>query len=116
MQAAIILEPVLGEGGYVPCPSAFLQGLRRVCDAHDILLIVDEVQSGTGRTGTWWAGEPSGVRPDVLIFAKGIANGLPLSGIASRKELFDKQDPGSMVGCASCASASTLRTPVRAQR
>ena len=116
MQAAIILEPVLGEGGYVPCPSAFLQGLRRVCDAHDILLIVDEVQSGTGRTGTWWAVEPSGVRPDVLIFAKGIANGLPLSGIASRKELFDKQDPGSMVGCASCTSAPTLHTPVRAQR
>lgn len=95
--AAIILEPVLGEGGYVPAPKAFLEGLRKICDDHSILLIADEVQSGMGRTGTYWSIEQSGVRPDILVFAKGIANGFPLSGIASRKELMDLQKPGSMV-------------------
>ncbi|CAD6889922.1 unnamed protein product [Tilletia controversa] len=108
--AAIILEPVLGEGGYVPAPDAFLHGLRSICDEHNILLIADEVQSGYGRTGTFWAIEHSGVRPDVLIFAKGIANGFVLSGIASRKELMDKQKPGAMGGtyagnAVSCAAA-----------
>lgn len=68
--AAIVVEPVLGEGGYVPAPPAFLQGLREICDKHDILLIVDEVQSGFGRTGSWFAIEESGVRPDILIMAK----------------------------------------------
>ncbi|KAK0529495.1 hypothetical protein OC835_004319 [Tilletia horrida] len=96
--AAIILEPVLGEGGYVPAPDAFLQGLRAICDEHDLLLIADEVQSGYGRTGTFWAIEPSGVRPDILIFAKGVANGFVLSGIASRKELMDRQKPGAAGG------------------
>lgn len=68
--AAIIIEPVLGEGGYVPAPAEFLQGLREVCDQHGILLIVDEVQAGFGRTGKTYAIEYSGVRPDILLTAK----------------------------------------------
>jgi 4-aminobutyrate aminotransferase len=108
--AAIILEPVLGEGGYVPAPPEFLHGLRKICDENDILLIADEVQCGMGRTGRMWFVEESGVRPDVLVFAKGIANGFPLSGIASSKKLMDLQKPGSMGGtyagnAVACAAA-----------
>jgi 4-aminobutyrate aminotransferase len=111
--AAILLEPVLGEGGYVPAPPAFLHGVRDICDEHGILLIVDEVQSGMGRTGNMFFIEQSGVRPDVLIFAKGIANGFPLSGIASSKELMDRQKPGSMGGtyagnAVACAAAKAV--------
>lgn len=111
--AAIILEPVLGEGGYVPAPPAFLKGLRQLCDEHGILLIIDEVQSGMGRTGKMWFIEESGVRPDILIFAKGIANGFPLSGIASSKKLMDLQKPGSMGGtyagnAVACAAAKAV--------
>lgn len=111
--AAIIIEPVLGEGGYVPAPASFLHGLRQICDKHGILLICDEVQCGCGRTGKFWFMEHSGVRPDILVFAKGIANGFPLSGIASRKELMDVQKPGSMGGtyagnAVSCAAAAAV--------
>jgi 4-aminobutyrate aminotransferase len=114
--AAIILEPVMGEGGYVPAPPSFLRGLREICDKHNILLIADEVQSGCGRTGKFWFMEYSGVRPDILVFAKGIANGFPLSGIASRKELMDLQKPGTMGGtyagnAVSCAASwAVLKT------
>ncbi|KAI0744250.1 pyridoxal phosphate-dependent transferase [Daedaleopsis nitida] len=108
--AAIIIEPVLGEGGYVPAPPEFLQGLRAACDKHGILLIIDEVQSGFGRTGKNYSIEYSGVRPDILITAKGLANGFPLSALISRKELTDKLKPGSMGGtyagnAVSCAAA-----------
>lgn len=96
--AAIIVEPVLGEGGYIPAPPSFLRGLRDVCDKHGMLLIVDEVQSGFGRTGKYFAIEYSQVRPDILVMAKGIANGFPLSGIAASKVLMDKQAPGTMGG------------------
>jgi 4-aminobutyrate aminotransferase len=96
--AAIIIEPVLGEGGYVPAPPEFLKKLREVCYKHDILLIVDEVQSGYGRTGKMFAIEYSGVRPDILVMAKGIANGLPLSAIAANKSLFQNSPPGTMGG------------------
>ncbi|KAF9078341.1 acetylornithine aminotransferase [Rhodocollybia butyracea] len=111
--AAIIVEPVLGEGGYVPAPKEFLQGLRKVCDEHGILLIVDEVQSGFGRTGQWFFIEESEVMPDVLLMAKGLANGFPLSGVVSRKELTDKLAPGSMGGtyagnAVSCAAACAV--------
>ncbi|KAJ3871927.1 acetylornithine aminotransferase [Lentinula edodes] len=111
--AAIIIEPVLGEGGYVPAPKEFLAGLRAVCDQHGILLIVDEVQSGFGRTGQWFFIEESGVKPDILLMAKGLANGFPLSGIVSRKELTDKLAPGSMGGtyagnAVSCAAACAV--------
>ncbi|KAK3214173.1 hypothetical protein GRF29_28g2223379 [Pseudopithomyces chartarum] len=111
--AAIILEPVLGEGGYIPAPPTFLHGLRKACDEHGLLLICDEVQSGMGRTGTMFAVEESGVRPDILIFAKGIANGFPLSGIASTNELMSRQKPGSMGGtyagnAVACAAAKAV--------
>jgi 4-aminobutyrate aminotransferase len=96
--AAIIIEPVLGEGGYVPPPPGYFDAVRKICDKHNILLIFDEVQSGFGRTGKMFACEHWGVRPDILVMAKGIANGFPLSGIASRKELMDMQKPGSMGG------------------
>lgn len=96
--AAIIIEPVLGEGGYVPASKSFLAGVREICDRNNILFIADEVQTGFGRTGKMFAVEHYDVRPDILIMAKGIANGLPLSGIASRKELMDLQPPGSMGG------------------
>ena len=109
------MEPVLGEGGYVPAPPAFLQGLRKVCDEHGILLIVDEVQCGFGRTGSYFAIEESGVRPDIMVIAKvgctviisselslmgydkGLGNGFPISGVISRTELTDRLKPGSMV-------------------
>lgn len=96
--AAILLEPVLGEGGYVPPPADYLAKLREICDKNNMLLILDEVQSGFGRTGKYFAVEHWGVRPDIMVMAKGIANGFPLSGIVSRKELMDKQPPGSMGG------------------
>ena len=79
--AAILIEPVQGEGGYDPAPPAFLRGLRALCDAHGILLILDEVQSGYGRTGRMWGFEHAGIVPDVVCIAKAIANGLPLSAI-----------------------------------
>src|SRR5581483_6875245 len=79
--AAIVIEPVLGEGGFVPAPADFLQGLRGVCDQHGIVLVVDEVQTGFGRTGAFFAIEHAGVEPDLLAVAKSIANGLPLSGV-----------------------------------
>ncbi|KEF62262.1 4-aminobutyrate aminotransferase [Exophiala aquamarina CBS 119918] len=96
--AAIFIEPVLGEGGYVPAVPDYLKRVREICDKHNILLVADEVQSGFGRTGKMFAIEHYGVRPDILVMAKGIANGFPLSGIVSRKELMDTQKPGSMGG------------------
>lgn len=96
--AAIFIEPVLGEGGYVPPPKAYLKKVREICDKNNILLVLDEVQTGFGRTGKYFATEHFDVRPDILIMAKGIANGFPLSGIVARKELFDTQKPGSMGG------------------
>ncbi|OAP64171.1 4-aminobutyrate transaminase [Fonsecaea erecta] len=96
--AAIFIEPVLGEGGYVPPPPGYLARVREICDKNNILLVTDEVQCGFGRTGKMFAIEHWGVRPDILVMAKGIANGFPLSGIVSRKELMDTQKPGSMGG------------------
>jgi 4-aminobutyrate aminotransferase len=96
--AAIFIEPVLGEGGYVPPPAGYLAKVREICDKNNILLVADEVQCGYGRTGKMFAVEHWDVRPDILIMAKGIANGFPLSAIAARKELFDLQKPGSMGG------------------
>ncbi|TFK54465.1 hypothetical protein OE88DRAFT_1676159 [Heliocybe sulcata] len=96
--AAILIEPIIGEGGYVPAPPEYLKGLREVCDKHGILLIIDEVQSGFLRSGKFFAVEYSGVRPDIMVIAKGLANGFPLSGIVSRKEITDKLSPGSMGG------------------
>ncbi len=87
--AAIFMEPVQGEGGYVVAPNVFLQELRRICDRHGILLVADEIQSGTGRTGKWWAIEHAGVQPDILCIAKGIASGMPLGVTVSKAEIMD---------------------------
>jgi 4-aminobutyrate aminotransferase len=87
--AAIFVEPIQGEGGYVIPPSTFMQELRRICDRHGILLVVDEVQSGMGRTGKWWAVEHTGVHPDMVCIAKGIASGMPLSAVLTRADIMD---------------------------
>jgi 4-aminobutyrate aminotransferase and related aminotransferases len=92
---SILIEPVIGEGGYVPAPASFLQGLRTLCDEHGILLIADEVQSGFGRTGKMWAFEHAGIVPDVVCMAKAIANGLPLSAIVSSRELQERWGRGA---------------------
>jgi 4-aminobutyrate aminotransferase len=113
--AAIVIEPVLGEGGYVVPPKAFMQELRQLCDHYGILLIADEVQSGFGRTGRWFAMEHFGVAPDILTMAKGIASGLPLSGLAASPALMAKWAVGSHGGtyggnAVACAAAvATIR-------
>ncbi len=95
MVGSILIEPVLGEGGYTPAPASFLRGLRALCDEHGILLIADEVQSGYGRTGKMWAFEHAGIVPDVVCVAKAIANGLPLSAIVSSRELQERWGRGA---------------------
>ncbi|HTS12122.1 MAG TPA: acetyl ornithine aminotransferase family protein [Candidatus Limnocylindrales bacterium] len=87
--AAIFIEPIQGEGGYLPAPPEFLQGLQRICRKYGILLVVDEVQSGMGRTGKWWACEYSGIEPDILCTAKGIASGMPLSAMIARRSVMN---------------------------
>ena len=87
--AAIFVEPVQGEGGYVVAPTVFMQELRRICDKHGILLVADEVQSGIGRTGKWFAIEHTGVQPDIVCMAKGIASGMPLGVMMSRADVMD---------------------------
>jgi 4-aminobutyrate aminotransferase len=87
--AAIFVEPIQGEGGYVVAPTIFMQELRKICDRHGILLVADEVQSGAGRTGKWWAIEHTGVHPDIVCMAKGIASGMPLGVCMSRAEIMD---------------------------
>ncbi len=96
--AAILIESVLGEGGYVVPPASFMKGLREICDKHGIMLIFDEVQSGFGRTGKWFALEHFGVVPDIMTVAKGIASGMPLSGVFSRTEIMKKVETGSIGG------------------
>src|SRR5262249_49839495 len=91
--AAFMVEPVLGEGGYVPAPPGFLTGLRERADRHGILLVLDEVQTGFGRTGRFWGHEHAGVRPDILVTAKGLASGFPLSAIAAPGELMSRAWP-----------------------
>ena len=93
--AAIFVEPVQGEGGYIVPPASWLRRLRALCDRHGILLVADEVQSGMGRTGRMWAIEHSGVRPDILISAKGIASGLPLGAFMARAPLMEKWSAGA---------------------
>jgi 4-aminobutyrate aminotransferase len=93
--AAMIVEPVLGEGGYVPAPVEWLRALRERCDRHGILLVFDEVQSGIGRTGRPFAAETFGVRPDVVLFAKGVASGLPLGGIIAGRRVMERWPAGT---------------------
>jgi len=87
--AAIVIEPVQGEGGFVVAPREFMQGVRRICDEHGIVLVVDEVQTGFGRTGTMFAIEQYGVEPDLITIAKSIAGGLPLSAVLGKAEIMD---------------------------
>jgi 4-aminobutyrate aminotransferase len=111
--AAMIVEPVLGEGGYVPPPRAWLEGLRARCDEHGILLVFDEVQCGAGRTGRPFAAETYGVAPDVVLFAKGIASGMPLGGIVAPRALMERWPTGahgSTFGGNPVACAAALAT------
>lgn len=116
--AAFLIEPVLGDGGYLPTPPAFLDGLRERADRHGILLILDEVQAGCGRTGKFWGHQFSAITPDILITAKGIASGFPISAIAAPTELMAKAWPGSQGGtyggnavaaAAGCATLDVIR-------
>lgn len=113
--AAIFVEPVLGEGGYLPAPAGYLKGLREICDTYGILLVCDEIQTGFGRCGTMFAHEYDEVKPDIMTMAKGMASGAPISGIAYREELDSKWGKGthggtyggSPLGCA--AAISTIQ-------
>src|SRR5689334_5505111 len=116
--AAVVIEPVLGEGGYLPAPAAFLQGLRARCDDHGMLFVADEVQSGFGRAGTMFAIEASGVTPDVVVMAKGIASGFPISAIGAPAELMDRWPigahggtyGGNPIGCAAALATIDVLT------
>ncbi|WP_306361879.1 aspartate aminotransferase family protein [Nocardia sp. CC227C] len=108
--AAFVVEPVLGEGGYVPATAGFLQGLRERADRHGILLVLDEIQTGFGRTGRFFGHQHFGIRPDIITIAKGLASGFPLSGIAASAELMGRAWPGSQGGtyggnAVACAAA-----------
>jgi len=96
--ACVIMEPVLGEGGYVPAPRAFVEGIVDRCRQHGILFVADEVQSGFGRTGSWFAIDEFGIEPDVLCMAKGIASGFPFAALGTRRELDDRWPTGSHGG------------------
>lgn len=119
--AAMVVEPVLGEGGFVPAPDRFLQGLRERCDRHGILLIIDEVQAGFGRTGRFWGHDRSGVVPDVVISAKGLASGMPLAAMAASRDLMGKAWPGSQGGtyggnAVACAAALATLDAIEEER
>jgi len=119
--AAMIIEPVQGEGGYIPAAPAFLRALRAICDEHGILLIADEVQAGFGRTGKMWAFEHAGIVPDVVCMAKAIANGLPLSALASSRALqvrWGRSAHGTTYGGnpVACAAGIAVLETIRAER
>ena len=96
--AAMIVEPVQGEGGFYPAPAGFLQELRALCDKHDIVLIIDEVQSGFGRTGTMFCCEQAGIEPDLMPVAKSLAGGFPLAGVIGKANIMDSVPPGGLGG------------------
>jgi 4-aminobutyrate aminotransferase/(S)-3-amino-2-methylpropionate transaminase len=96
--AAIVLEPVQGEGGFIPAPTELLEALRKLCDRHGILLVVDEVQSGFARTGKMFGIEHSEVKPDIMTIAKSLAGGFPLSGVIGRADIMDAAEPGGLGG------------------
>ncbi|MBL8148149.1 MAG: aminotransferase class III-fold pyridoxal phosphate-dependent enzyme [Anaerolineae bacterium] len=115
--AAVVIEPVLGEGGYVPAPARFLHELRALCSEHGILLVLDEVQTGFGRTGKMFAFEHSGVMPDIVIMAKGLGSGVPISAVAAPRALMDQWAVGShggtyggnaLAAAAACATIDVL--------
>jgi 4-aminobutyrate aminotransferase/(S)-3-amino-2-methylpropionate transaminase len=96
--AAILVEPVQGEGGFYPAPDEFLQDLRAICDAHGIVMIVDEIQTGFGRTGRFFATEYAGIEPDIITVAKGVAGGYPLAAVTGKAEIMDAPLPGGLGG------------------
>jgi 4-aminobutyrate aminotransferase/(S)-3-amino-2-methylpropionate transaminase len=96
--AAMVVEPIQGEGGFVPAPEEFLHGLRRVCDEYGIVFVADEVQTGFGRTGAMFAIEHYGIEPDLIVVAKALASGLPLSGVLGKAELMDAPHAGAIGG------------------
>jgi 4-aminobutyrate aminotransferase len=110
--AGILIEPIQGEGGYVVPAPGFFARLRELCDRYGILLIVDEIQSGVGRTGKWWAIEHEGIEPDIVCFAKGIGNGMPIGGILARREIMNWEpgSHGSTFGGNPIAAISALAT------
>jgi 4-aminobutyrate aminotransferase len=110
--AGFLIEPIQGEGGYIVPPPDFFPALRKLCDKYDILLIVDEVQSGMGRTGKWWAIENFGVEPDIITSAKGIASGMPLGAMITRKEIMSwpKGSHGNTFGGNPVSCAASLAT------
>jgi 4-aminobutyrate aminotransferase/(S)-3-amino-2-methylpropionate transaminase len=119
--AAIIIEPVLGEGGFVPAPKAFLEQLRALTQRHGILLIVDEIQSGFGRTGKFFAIEHSGISPDLVTVAKSLAAGFPLSGVVGRADVMDAPGPGGLGGTyggnpVACAAGLAVLDVIRDER
>ena len=123
--ACIVLEPVQGEGGFIPMPPEFVQGLRRICDEHGIVYVDDEVQAGCGRAGTMWAIEQLGVEPDLLVSGKTLGGGLPLAAVTGRAELMDAVHVGGLGGTfggnpVACAAAlavlDELTTPEFVQR
>lgn len=116
--AAVFIEPVLGEGGYIPAPDGFMHELREFCTKHGILLVADEIQSGFGRTGKMFAIEHSGVQPDIMVMAKGLASGMPIAAIGASKELMSKWKTGThggtygggnaVVAAAACATIDVM--------
>ncbi|HKW59596.1 MAG TPA: 4-aminobutyrate--2-oxoglutarate transaminase [Candidatus Dormibacteraeota bacterium] len=119
--AAIVIEPELGEGGFVPAPLEFMKQLRALCDRHGILLIADEIQTGFGRTGKFFGVEHSGVEPDLMTVAKSLAAGFPLSGVVGRAEVMDAPDPGGLGGTyggnpVACAAALAVMDVMRDEK
>ena len=96
--AAIVVEPVLGEGGYIPAPFEFIRELRELCDRHGIVLVADEIQTGFGRTGRWFAVEHAGVEPDLMTMAKSLGGGFPISALTGKAEIMDAPGPGGLGG------------------
>ena len=108
--AAIVIEPVLGEGGYIPAPFDFIQQLRELCDRHGIVMVADEIQTGFGRTGRWFAVEHAGIEPDLVTMAKSLGGGFPISALTGKAEIMDAPGPGGLGGTygaspISCAAA-----------
>jgi 4-aminobutyrate aminotransferase-like enzyme len=115
-----VLEPVQGEGGFIPMPDEFPRALKELCEQHGILYVDDEVQAGVGRTGPVWAIEHYGVEPDLLVSGKSLGGGLPLAGVTGKAELMDTVPPGGLGGTfggnpVACAAAVTVLEEVRTE-
>lgn len=118
--AAVVIEPVQGEGGFVPAPAGYLRGLRRLCDEHGIMLVCDEVQTGFGRAGAWAAYEHAGIRPDLSTWAKSMGGGMPIACVIGRAEVMDAARPGTLGGTyggnpVSCAAALAAMRVIEAE-